>query len=267
MTSKPVIVIVPGAWHVPAHYAHLALKLNSAGYTVDCLELSCTNDEKDLPENTWTEDISIIRNAITSHTEAGRNVAVVMHSFGGMATSEAACGLGEKANETSGRVVKLIYMTSFMILEGQQRSDFPEWPNIARVDDEKVCKTIHYYNELSQHIPSQNPKALVPLEPMHFFYSDVPEQMAQRAIDNLRGFPIAHAMNSPAKCAWREIPTAYIVCEDDEALPKTAQEKMIEAVKAQGVEVETTYLKSAHSPFLSMPAETAKAIRGFLEKA
>jgi hypothetical protein len=129
--TKPVIVIIPGAWHVPAHYAHLALKLNSAGYTVDCLELSCTNDEKDLPENTWTEDISIIRNAITSHTEAGRDVAVVMHSF----------GLGKKQKETSGRVVKLIYMTSFMFQEGAKRSDFPEWPNLARVDDEKVCKT------------------------------------------------------------------------------------------------------------------------------
>jgi len=249
MTSKPVIVIVPGAWHVPAHYAHLAIKLNSAGYTVDCLELSCTNDEKDLPENTWTEDISIIRNAITSHTEAGRDVAVVMHSFGGMPASEAAYGLGEKQNETSGKVVKLIYMASFMLQEGQQRSDFPEWPNIARVDDEK------------------NPKALIPLEPMHFFYSDVPEQMAQRAIDNLGGCPLSHVMNSPSKCAWRDIPTAYIVCEDDNALPKTGQEKMIEAVRAQGVEVETVYLKSAHSPFLSMPAETAKAIRGFLEKA
>jgi predicted esterase len=102
---------------------------------------------------------------------------------------------------------------------------------------------------------------------MHFFYSDVPDQMAQRAIDNLGGFPIAHAMNSPSKVAWREIPTAYIVCEDDNALPKSAQEQMIKAVKAQGVEVETVYLKSAHSPFLSMPAETAKAIRGFLEKS
>ena len=126
---------------MPAHYAHLALKLNSAGYTVDCLEMSCTNDEKDLPENTWTEDISIIRNAITSHTEAGRDVAVVMHSFGGMATSEACCGLGKKENETSGRVVKLIYMASFMLQEGAKRADFPEWPNIARVDDEKVCKS------------------------------------------------------------------------------------------------------------------------------
>lgn len=139
--TKPVIVIVPGAWHVPAHYAHLALKLNSAGYTVDCIESSSTSDEKDLPENTWTEDISIIRNAITSHTEAGRDVAIVMHSFGGMPGSEAACGLGKKESETSGRVVKLIYMTSFMVPEGSKRSDYPEWPNIARVDDEKVCRT------------------------------------------------------------------------------------------------------------------------------
>ena len=136
--TKPVIVIVPGAWHRPAHYAHLALKLNSAGYTVDCLELSSTNDEKDLPENSWTEDISIIRNAITSHTEAGRDVAVVMHSFGGMTGSEAACGLGKKETETLGRVVQLIYMTSFMLQEGAKRSDFSDWPVIA-VPDEKVC--------------------------------------------------------------------------------------------------------------------------------
>jgi predicted esterase len=102
---------------------------------------------------------------------------------------------------------------------------------------------------------------------MHFFYSDVPDQMAQRAIDDLGGFPLIHVMSTLSKVAWREIPTAYIVCEDDNALPKTAQEAMIEAVKAQGIEVETTYLKSAHSPFLSMPVATAKAIRGFLEKA
>jgi pimeloyl-ACP methyl ester carboxylesterase len=102
---------------------------------------------------------------------------------------------------------------------------------------------------------------------MHFFYHDVPDQKAQRAIDNLGGFPIAHAMNSPSKVAWREIPTAYIVCEDDRAITKEGQEQMINAVKAQGVEVETTCLKASHSPFLSMPGETAKAIRYFLEKA
>lgn len=102
---------------------------------------------------------------------------------------------------------------------------------------------------------------------MYHFYSDVPDQMAQRAIDILGGFPLRHIMNSPSKVAWREIPTAYIVCEDDRALTKDGQEQMINAVRAEGVEVETAYLKSAHSPFLSMPAETAKAIRGFLEKA
>ncbi|KAG9675533.1 alpha/beta-hydrolase, partial [Aureobasidium melanogenum] len=254
MTSaeKPVIVIVPGGWHVPAHYAHLALKLNAHGYTVDCIESSSTNDEKDLPEDTWKEDISIVRNAITSHTEAGRNVAVVMHSFGGMAGSEAACGLGKKSSETSGSVIKMIYMSAFMFKEGQSRADFghnEDWPNIARPDD------------------PQNPKMLFPVEPMHYFYHDVPKQMSQRAIDNLCGMPLAHALNTPSKVAWREIPTAYIILEDDRALTKNAQEQLINAVKAEGVDVETTSLKSSHSPFLSMPAETAKAIRGFLEKA
>ncbi|THW21311.1 alpha/beta-hydrolase [Aureobasidium pullulans] len=250
--TKPVIVIVPGAWHVPAHYAYLALKLNSFGYTVDCLELSSTNDEKDLPENTWIEDINIIRNAITSHTEAGRDVAVVMHSFGGMTGSEAACGLGKKESETSGAVVKLIYMTAFMIQEGQTRASLgvgDDWPEIAELDDPK------------------NPKALIPLDPKHFFYHDVPEQKTQRALDNLGGCPLSHVMNTPTKVAWREIPTAYLICEDDRALTFNGQKQLIDAVKAQGVEVEVASLKASHSPFLSMPGETAKAIHGFLEKA
>ncbi|KAH0351390.1 alpha/beta-hydrolase, partial [Aureobasidium melanogenum] len=247
-TEKPVIVIVPGAWHVPAHYAHLALKLNAYGYTIDCIESSSTNDEKDLPEDTWKEDISIIRNAITSHTEAGRDVALVMHSFGGLAGSEAACGLGKKSSETSGSVVKLIYLAAFMMKEGESPVDF-DWPRIAVPDDE------------------QNPKALYVPDPIQNFYHDVPEQMSQRAVDNLGGHPIAHAFSRPSKVAWREISTAYIICEDDRALPKGPQEQMINAVKAEGVDVETTSLKSSHSPFLSMPAETAKAIRGFLEKA
>ena len=114
---------------------------------------------------------------------------------------------------------------------------------------------------------SQNPKTVLALDPMHYFYHDVPEQMSQRAIDNLCGMPLAHVTNSPSKVAWREIPTAYIICEDDRALTKNAQEQMINTVKAEGVNVETTSLKASHSPFLSMPGETAEAIRGFLEKA
>lgn len=251
---------------MPAHYAHLALKLNASGYTVDCIESSSTNDEKDLPEDTWKEDISIIRNAITSHTEAGRDVAVVMHSFGGMAGSEAACGLGKKESETSGSVIKLVYLAAFMMKEGASPIDF-DWPRIAVPDDKQVCEIPSHYCDQSQPMSSQNPKALYVPDPISNLYHDVPEQMSRRAVDNLGGHPIAHAFSRPSKVAWREIPTAYIICEDDRALPIGPQEQMINAVKAEGVDVETTSLKSSHSPFLSMPGETAKAIRGFLEKA
>lgn len=62
--------------------------------------------------------------------------------------------------------------------------------------------------------------------------------------------------------AWKNIPVSYLVCEDDQALLVQGQDGMIEIVRGKGVEVEVTRLKASHSPFLSMPDETAKWIRG-----
>lgn len=138
-TSKPVIVLVPGAWHTPAHYAHLALHLNALGYTVDCIDPPSTSAPP--PTDPYTEDVLTIRNAITSHTGAGRDVVLVMHSFGGITGSEAAWGLGVANAEGEGKVVRLVYMTAFMVVEGWKRQDFgvgEEWPNIVALDEE-VC--------------------------------------------------------------------------------------------------------------------------------
>ena len=113
-------------------------------------------------------------------------------------------------------------------------------------------------------MPNQNPGFLKALDPTHYFYHDVPSQPLQRALDNLALLPIKHAMNSPKGAAWREIPTAYIICEEDAAITPKGQQQMIDAVKAQGVEVQVASLKASHSPFLSMPGEAAKVISGLL---
>lgn len=137
--AKPVIVIVPGAWHVPAHYAHFALYLNRLGYTVDCIDPPSTEPPGTLPEDSWEADVTTIRDAISSHADAGRDVVLLMHSFGGLTGSQAAVGLGKKQGGEGG-VVKLIYMTSFMVNEGWKREDFgvtETWPNVA-FPDEKV---------------------------------------------------------------------------------------------------------------------------------
>lgn len=61
--------------------------------------------------------------------------------------------------------------------------------------------------------------------------------------------------------AWMEIPTSYLLCEDDQAIPLAAQEAMTRMVKEKGGEVQTERTSAGHSPFLSRPDETAQWIR------
>ena len=53
--------------------------------------------------------------------------------------------------------------------------------------------------------------------------------------------------------SWLTIPSAYIACEYDRALPPPVQESMIKMLSNPRV----FRLKSGHSPYLSMPNETA----------
>jgi hypothetical protein len=53
--------------------------------------------------------------------------------------------------------------------------------------------------------------------------------------------------------AWREIPTSYLICEEDQAIPLFAQELMTNAVRDMGGDIETETIKTGHSPFLKDP--------------
>ena len=55
--------------------------------------------------------------------------------------------------------------------------------------------------------------------------------------------------------AWRDVPSTYVICDRDNAIPVPAQEAM--AARA-----DTTHrLQSDHSPFLSDPDAVAELIR------
>jgi hypothetical protein len=60
---------------------------------------------------------------------------------------------------------------------------------------------------------------------------------------------------------WKSIPTSYLLCEDDLAIPATGQEAMTKGVKDMGGDIEVTRIKSGHSPFLSKLDETVEWIR------
>jgi hypothetical protein len=94
------------------------------------------------------------------------------------------------------------------------------------------------------------------------FYNDLPEseQLAWHAKLQSHSFYSLQAKATAA--SWKIIPTNYLLCEDDLAIPSVLQEMMINGAVEKGVKINVQRIKAGHSPFLSKIDETAKWIRG-----
>ncbi|KAJ4369969.1 hypothetical protein N0V83_005733 [Neocucurbitaria cava] len=95
----------------------------------------------------------------------------------------------------------------------------------------------------------------------NIFYNDLPESEKQHWFSQLQSHSLATFYTPATAASWKEIPTSYLLCEDDQAIPAAGQEAMIAGVKDLGGVIEVTRLKASHSPFLSRPEETVEWIR------
>jgi pimeloyl-ACP methyl ester carboxylesterase len=91
------------------------------------------------------------------------------------------------------------------------------------------------------------------------FYNDLSDSEAQKWVSKLN----RHATKSfEAPCtwaAWKHIPSTYLYCGKDNAVTPAGEEAMINQPGANFRVVR--FEEASHSPFLSMPKETADVIR------
>lgn len=80
---------------------------------------------------------------------------------------------------------------------------------------------------------------------------------AEEALDNLGSFPSGPLAVPATYAAHRELPSTYIVCENDNALVLPVQERII----AQGGPFYVERCQEGHSPFLSNVDFVVSAIR------
>lgn len=118
--SKPVILIVPGAWHRAEHYQRLNDGLRKFDY--EAIGLTLPSLDCNPVVTSWDKDAEAIREVIVQYFNSSKDVIVIAHSYGGVPMSEAVKGLGKKAREAQGLktgVVRLIYMCAIAAQEGQ----------------------------------------------------------------------------------------------------------------------------------------------------
>lgn len=107
---KPVLVLVPGAWHPPSAFGPFTKYLESKGYLVDPVALQSV--DADPPLHNFDADVQHIAAAVEKHADAGRDVILLTHSYGGNPGSSASKGLLKSQREAAGKsggIINKIY--------------------------------------------------------------------------------------------------------------------------------------------------------------
>ncbi|WP_204072460.1 alpha/beta hydrolase [Planotetraspora phitsanulokensis] len=218
-------MLVHGAWHRPNAWAKLETELHALGYGTHAPALPSAGEH---PTAGMHDDAAVLAGELAS---IAGPVVLLGHSYGGIPITEAAAG--------AGNVERLIYLAAYMPEKGQSMYAIHGLP-----DPEDMSGLFPLINE-----------------PRTSLYGDLPEDEAEQAVSTLVNQTVRSFAEKVDAAAWLEIPSTYIVAEQDKAIPPALQEKMA----AQAAEIRR--LTSSHSPFLSQPAQLAALIDEIVRSA
>jgi pimeloyl-ACP methyl ester carboxylesterase len=213
---RPALVLVHGAWHGSWCWEPFIAELAARGWethTIDLPSASAGGHGCGVHD-----DARAIRDLVNG---IDGPVVLLAHSYGGVPATEAAA-------DAPG-VTQLVYLAAFLVEQGESVRTAAGAPPLPA--------------DLATVAPPEDSRTA--------FYADVPAAEADRALARL-GTQSARSFNDElTRPAWKSMPTAYVVCEQDQVLPPDFQERM--AARASTVH----RMPTGHSPFLSRPAELA----------
>ncbi|CAD6589042.1 MAG: hypothetical protein TREMPRED_005241 [Tremellales sp. Tagirdzhanova-0007] len=256
---KPLVVIVPGAWHTAAHFGSLIHILQARGFEIIFVSLPSIGGrvESDLQSDAdavSSEVKRILGEATTldndSNARGPRDILVVSHSRGGAPTTLAISASQSRYNRAlrglEGGVVHLLYICAF--------APFPGESVVTCFAGVRAPVKVH---------PNGT---LLPLDAAIQLFHDVPLEEQEHYISALiptAGKP-AHGVMTNA--AYLHVPATYIICEDDKLLGPLTQRWMVEGMRQAGGDVKEISMMSSHSPFISRTNEIADVIEKIVEE-
>ena len=100
---------------------------------------------------------------------------------------------------------------------------------------------------------------MTPSDPLVLFFHDVPD--GAEWAKSLKPHSWA-TKNAPAtSAAYMNIPSTYLLTEDDRATPLPVQQVLVERARRKGAQIETEKIKTGHTPWLAMPDQVVAYIR------
>lgn len=214
--SRPTLLLVHGAWHGAWCWDELTSVLDAGGWRTRTVDLPSAGGRAGVEDDS--------RAVLRELASIDGPVVVLAHSYGGIPVTQAVA--------EAGNVLRVVYLAAYQLdvgesLLGHHGAPVPPEPHGFRP---------------------------VPEGPVAMFYGDVHGSRADEAVGRLVPQSTRSFTDTVTRAGWRTLPSTYIVCEHDQALPPKNQEEL---ARRSGT---VHRIASGHSPFLSMPAELAALV-------
>ncbi|KAL8831303.1 MAG: hypothetical protein Q9170_005361 [Blastenia crenularia] len=244
--SRPTIILVHGGWQGPETYSLLLPLLERAGYSVFAPTLPSAGTVPAVLS--FASDVSILRNAISSTLAVGKDVILVMHSYGAVVGCEALKGV--KIDETDlvvaagaegkvGKVRRLVFIAGLLLPEGKSTR------NSGRGDER--LEGFECQDNLIR--MTDGPKR---------FFNDLPPANALCWASKLKKHSLPAFLSPLTYAAYRDYPSSYLLCINDNAIPLAIQKRFVAMAGIQ----DTVEVQSGHLPQVSQP----KLVEMFIRK-
>ncbi|KFY41188.1 hypothetical protein V495_05041 [Pseudogymnoascus sp. VKM F-4514 (FW-929)] len=230
--EKPTIVLIAGAWHHGSIFNPVAEILRAQEYPVEMVTLLSTGGPT---STTVADDAAHIRNTVLNNLIAeGKEVILVLHSYAGIPGSDSIKGLVRRdlaLKNQRGGVAALVYIAAFLLPSGQSVDSF--------------------LGGVEKLLTSEGDKITVS-DPIERFYNDLDAKTTEKCLADIAPYQAKPTIFTPATYdAYRDVPSTYLLCEKDAAMPFDLQKAMITTA---GEDLIKSHICGAgHLPMLGTP--------------
>ncbi|RWA11421.1 hypothetical protein EKO27_g3676 [Xylaria grammica] len=245
--SRPSIVIVPAASALPLFYDTIVDRVSQHGYDIKALHIpsvGLVTGARPGEPPTMYDDAAFIAAYVKGLADAGRDVLLVTHSYGGTAATQSVRGLSKserlKEGKTGG-IVGLAYMTSLVPEVGHPASALagtaPEGQEpLMKVGDDGWF----YYPNL--------------ILTAKVVFSDISLEEGKYWARKLVKHSAASFASKLTYAGYNDVPVSYLVAEDDQSIAPATQKSQIEMIeRTSGNKVDVSSVNSGHVPPVSHP--------------
>ncbi|CAI6081693.1 unnamed protein product [Clonostachys chloroleuca] len=243
------VVIVPGSFSIPSLYDSFVEDLEKNGVRAVVVKLASVG-RKETP-GTLSDDVDAISEVVTPLLDAGQEVVLLTHSYGGVPGSQSLEKLSDKARRANGGkgIKKIIYMASVILPVGTSnmdatRASIPDWMTFEE----------HYM-------------VLDTAEVAKITFSDMTAEEGLALAKNMDVQSIASFEEKLSYPGYNDVDEVhYILCEEDKVIPPQFQEAMLELLKtSRGKDSIVHRLKSGHAPSTSQSGNVVDIVKKVIE--